>query len=81
MSARNLGVVFGRESRSFPLLSPFGDLALTQLISFLPTSYPHALGGSVSRVRRHGWKGSRDRLAGRERSGSFFSSSGLGGLV
>lgn len=83
MSARNLGVVFGRES-SLSSLSPSLATLLLCLTPFLilrSTSYPHALSRPVSRVRRHGWESPGHRLARRARAGSFCSSTGPGGLV
>jgi hypothetical protein len=62
MTARNLGVVFGRTCRP-PLCQFFSNLLF---YSHIDRSYPNALPQSWGRIRRHGGQGDDHRMARRE---------------
>ena len=66
MTARNLGVIFGRMLSLCCSVFVCFTLWLTR-----HRSYAYAFPQSCSRVQRHGWQGADHRMACRERANDF----------
>jgi hypothetical protein len=82
MSAKNLGVVFGRECLSTCAASHVPAMKLTFTLYLESFSDTDALGRSVARVWGHGREGARDRLARRAcRSGVQSGATSVGSLT